>query len=190
MFSHLKVPKGIFHNKKILDIGCGRTKLEGAIGLDQYPHENVDIVSDLETPLPFPDEAFDIIFANQVFEHIHNLTGLLVECHRILRPGGILLAHVPYFRSAWAHIDPTHVRSFTINSLDYYIKGTFLNREYRFAETSFEEINVYLDTEYPSTLLRGFFTTLALRYQTRFENSLLSFIYPFEQLTFSLRKSL
>ena len=188
MLSHNKVPVDIFDGKRILDIGCGRNKLKGAIGLDQNAYEGVDIVANLEGPLPVPDADFDLVFANQVLEHVRDLTPLLMEIHRILKPGGQLLAHVPYFRSSWAHIDPTHLRSFTLDTLDYYVQGSWLHDVYRFSDTNFSRIEKFLDSEYPSTIGRKVFTTLALRNPMRFENSLLSFAFPFEQLTFLLTK--
>jgi SAM-dependent methyltransferase len=189
MLSHRKIPVNLLtRDIKILDIGCGRNKLKGSMGLDQYPFEGVDIVTNLEKPLPISDKTFDLVFANQVLEHVHNLTLLLVEIHRILKPGGQLLAHVPYFRSSWAHIDPTHIRSFTLDSLDYYVQDTWLYDNYRFCETSFCKIEKFLDTDYPSTITRKIFTNLALRNSIKFENSLLSFIFPFEQLSYLLTK--
>jgi len=188
MLSHNKVPVDIFNNKRILDIGCGRNKLKGSIGLDQNAYEGVDIVANLEGPLPVRDADFDLVFANQVLEHVRDLTLLLMEIHRILKPGGQLLAHVPYFRSSWAHIDPTHVRSFTLDTLDYYVRDTWLHNVYRFSDNNFSKIEKFLDTEYPSSFGRRLFTTLALRNPMRFENSALSFVYPFEQLTFLLTK--
>jgi len=188
MLSHKKVPADIFSGKRTLDIGCGRNKLNGATGLDQNAYEGVDIVANLEGPLPIPDEYFDLVFANQVLEHVSDLTPLLMEIHRILKPGGQLLAHVPYFRSSWAHIDPTHVRSFTLDTLDYYVRDTWLHDVYRFSDINFSKIDKFLDTEYPSTIGRRVFTTLALRNPMRFENSALSFVFPFEQLSFLLTK--
>lgn len=129
-----------------------------------------------------------MIFANQVLEHVRDLTPLLMEIHRILKPGGQLLAHVPYFRSSLAHIDPTHIKYFTLDTLDYYVQGSWLYNVYRFSDTSFSRIEKYLDSEYPSTICRTVFTTLALRNPMRFENSVLSFVFPFEQLTFLLTK--
>lgn len=188
LLNHRKVPLGALQNKNILDIGCGRNKLKGAVGLDCSRYDGVDIVADLEGALPVLDETFDLVFANQVLEHVRELTPLLMEIHRILKPGGQLLAHVPYFRSSWAHIDPTHLRSFTIESLDYYVRGTWLFDVYRFSDNGYTSIEKYLDTEYPSTLTRRLFSSAALRYPVRFENSVFSFIYPFEQLTFLLTK--
>src|SRR5205823_9983141 len=103
------------------------------------------------------------------------------------RPGGFMVAHVPYFRSSWAAIDPTHVRQFTLTSFDYFAEGTYLNG-YRFIPTLFSHRERYLDTNYPAGPLRRVFTSLALRWPERFENSVLSFLYPFETLTAVLTK--
>ena len=56
---------------KILDIGCGRHKTPGAIGLDSNPRSDADVIHDLDTiPYPFPDGEFDLIVGNQVIEHV------------------------------------------------------------------------------------------------------------------------
>jgi len=188
MLSHKKLPSGVFSEKRILDIGCGRNKLSGAIGLDQIAYEGVDIVTNLERPLPIPNSSFDLVFANQVLEHVRDLTPLLMDIHRILKPGGQFVAHVPYFRSSWAHIDPTHVRSFTLNTLDYYVRDSWLYDTYRFSDTCYSKIDKFLDIDYPSTFARSLFSNLALHSPMRFENSLLSFIFQFQQLTFLLTK--
>jgi SAM-dependent methyltransferase len=40
--------------------------------------------------LPLPDESVDCIICNQVYEHIENQTGLVVEMHRVLKPDGFI----------------------------------------------------------------------------------------------------
>lgn len=174
--------------KRVLDIGCGRNKLPGAVGIDFLDLPGVDYVADLNKPLPLEDESFDVVFANQVFEHVSNMIGLVGECHRVLRHGGILVVHVPYFRSSWAAIDPTHIRQFTISSMNYFVRGTLEYENYRFTETSFSRLEYYLDDNYPAGPLRWLFSRLALRWPYRFENSVLSFLYPFESLSFVLTK--
>ncbi len=52
-------------------------------------------VTDSERDIPFPDESFDVVYANQVFEHIRFLDRMLAECARVLKPGGTLLANFP-----------------------------------------------------------------------------------------------
>lgn len=185
---HKKVPNNILQGESVLDLGCGRKKLTGAIGLDMRDHENVDIVSDLEKPLPFADATFDVVHADQVMEHIHKLIELVYEVYRVLKPGGTFVFHVPYYKSSWAHIDPTHVRSFTIQTMNYFVKGNYINDDYSFREEAFDSCEIYLDTDYKSTFFRGIFSNLALRYPEKFENSILSYIYQFEQLSYVMRK--
>lgn len=38
--------------------------------------------------LDYPDEAFDLVMAIEVVEHVQDLPGALAEVHRVLRPGG------------------------------------------------------------------------------------------------------
>jgi SAM-dependent methyltransferase len=174
--------------KRILDIGCGRHKLAGSVGLDHLAFPGVDVVSDLNHCLPFADDTFEVVHSNQVLEHIPNIIGLIHEIHRVVVPGGIVVAHVPYFRSSWAAIDPTHVRQFTLNSLDYFVRGTYFFEGYRFSDTSFSRVERFLDGTDPPSLFRLVFTELARKWPSRFENSVLSFIYPFQLLTLVLTK--
>jgi predicted SAM-dependent methyltransferase len=86
-FRHKKAPLHIVHSGLVLDIGCGKNKTPGAIGLDSRPFPGVDIVADLEGKLPIPDNTYDVVYANQVLEHVYDLVGLMHELHRILKPG-------------------------------------------------------------------------------------------------------
>jgi len=47
------------------------------------------VVADLNRNLPFADDSFDLVHANQVIEHISSLDTFLSEIHRVLRPGGM-----------------------------------------------------------------------------------------------------
>jgi SAM-dependent methyltransferase len=44
--------------------------------------------------LPFPDQHFDFVCSNEVFEHVHNLGPVLDELARVTKPGGV---HVHLF---------------------------------------------------------------------------------------------
>ncbi len=46
--------------------------------------------------LPFPDARFDAVALNHVLEHLADPVRCLSECRRVLRPGGLLLAEVPF----------------------------------------------------------------------------------------------
>lgn len=49
----------------------------------------------LNGKIPFDSGSFDIVINNQVFEHVDNLDFVLTECHRVLKPGGIILSLFP-----------------------------------------------------------------------------------------------
>jgi SAM-dependent methyltransferase len=116
-----------------LNLGCGTDIRAGYVNLDLAPLPGVDVVHDLDVlPLPFEDETFEEIVAQDVLEHV-DLVGVLRECHRILRPGGALRMQSPHFTSAAVHIDPTHRRGFSVQTLQFFAAdGRFGSRGYYF----------------------------------------------------------
>lgn len=55
---------------------------------------NVDVHGDV-TRLPFPDAAFDCIYASHVLEHVPDDRQAMRELRRVLRPGGWAILQVP-----------------------------------------------------------------------------------------------
>ena len=107
-------------NTRILDLGCGRGKPEGALGLDLSPHPGVDVVADLERPLPFAANSFDQARLRHAIEHVSDLEALLGEVHRVLRPGGQARILTPHFSAAASWTDPSHRLHLGYHSLDYF----------------------------------------------------------------------
>ena len=106
-----------------LNLGCGRDIKEGWINLDYIQLPGVDVVHDLNSlPLPFSNDFFDCIQCHDILEHVDHFEGLLKELHRILKKGGILLIRVPHFTSPCNFIDPTHKRSFSGRSFNFFTK--------------------------------------------------------------------
>ncbi len=109
---HPEIRKG-----KSLNLGCGFTKFLGPdwINTDKYDICNPDVVHDLEVkPYPWPNDTFDYIFANHVFEHIEDWWGAFLECSRILKVGGYLEIRVPdeSSSSAMTYRDHRHIFHF------------------------------------------------------------------------------
>jgi predicted SAM-dependent methyltransferase len=55
------------------------------------------LLHDLSKPLPWPDASADCIYTSHTLEHLRREDGerLIAECHRVLKPGGVLRIVVP-----------------------------------------------------------------------------------------------
>lgn len=113
--------------KKILNLGCGTTRIPESIGVDYVKLENyVDIVHDLDlVPYPFDGDSIDEIHFYHVLEHLHEPIKKLEELHRILKPGGVLHMRVPHFSSMGAFTNMTHLRPFGYTSFDIFDKNNW-----------------------------------------------------------------
>jgi SAM-dependent methyltransferase len=60
------------------------------VGVDKYPTPGADIIADGES-LPFRDKEIDFVLHSWVLEHVENPAKFIMECVRILRPGGHLV---------------------------------------------------------------------------------------------------
>lgn len=110
---------------KVLNIGCGKDYIEGAINADINPHLKHDLIWDVQGNIrPYFNKedlgAFDKIVAHDVLEHIPDLTKAMTNCRDLLRLGGEMDIVVPYDLSLGAWSDPTHVRAFNERSWIYY----------------------------------------------------------------------
>lgn len=111
----------------VLLLGCGKTRIPGAIGVDRVPIDGyVDVIHDLDvTPYPFESNSASEIHLYHVLEHLHDPLKKLEELHRILMPGGTLFMRVPHYSSNGAFSDMTHIRPFGYSSFDCLQKDSY-----------------------------------------------------------------
>ena len=115
----------------ILDLGCGSGRwvrqlkvLGHAVrGTDIWPGAPEGLAPEEYAPgtaeaLPWPDASADAITLLDTLEHVDDLAALR-ECHRVLRPHGILLVSVPAFPALWSRRDTRagHRRRYTRTTL-------------------------------------------------------------------------
>ena len=102
----------------LLDLGCGNQPYRGwyeplvstVTALDAAPLPGVDVVA-MADDVPLPDASFDVILATEVLEHVNDAEKAMSEIFRLLRPGGHVIATVPYLYPT--HEAPHDYRRFT-----------------------------------------------------------------------------
>lgn len=105
----------------IVELGCGREKKQGRIGIDKIDLPNVDIVADMENGLPFlPDNSVDRIHCRSVLEHVENFENLMREIVRVLKNDGTAHIFVPHFSNPYSYSDYTHKRFFGLYTFYYF----------------------------------------------------------------------
>lgn len=178
---------------KKLDIGCGKYKQDGAIGIDHSDLPEIDIKHDLNIfPWPLKESSFSEIHCYHVLEHVQDVVRFMQEIYRVSEDGAKVYIKVPHAscsKSLWT--DPTHYRGFTTRSfLDYFSKESYFSY---YANTNFivesQKLNYCLydgkrDTKIPrwwqniwNKLGNINFTT-----QEIFERILANYIGGFEEL--------
>jgi len=126
---------------RILDVGCGRNKQPGAIGIDCNPASRADVLCDLNrTPYPFADNSFDRVLALHVIEHVDDVIGTMEEFHRLARPGGTVRIVTPHYTDFSSFCDPTH-RSH-LNSFSFRYFGPDHGGFGYYSEARFREISL------------------------------------------------
>ncbi|MDP6443200.1 MAG: methyltransferase domain-containing protein [Pirellulaceae bacterium] len=91
-----------------INLGCGRRTHPAWLNLDLVAHNTDVTVHDLRRGIPVPANGCDVVYHSHVLEHMapEDAQRLLVECHRALRPGGVLRIAVPDLEAlARAYID-------------------------------------------------------------------------------------
>lgn len=84
--------------ERVLNLGSGVSKQyanPGLVNFDIAAHDNVDVVGDGEH-LPFRDGVFDGVVLDAVIEHLAHPARVVAEVRRVLKPGGTVLAQVPF----------------------------------------------------------------------------------------------
>jgi SAM-dependent methyltransferase len=128
------------NGRRVLDLGCrtgalARAYLDGneVVGVDvdrealtRAARLGIETVwADLDEPLPFHDDWFDVVVAGELLEHIRFPQRFVGEVRRVLRAGGLFLGSVPNTYRLKSRLrfllgrppefadDPTHLHMFS-----------------------------------------------------------------------------
>jgi SAM-dependent methyltransferase len=119
---------------RAINLGSGKDYKAGWLNLDILDRAEPDLVLDLGREVTLPLEVptrgggavrleagqFDIVYANNVLEHVPDLPRLMTNAMALLKDGGEFHIEVPYEHAPTAWQDPTHLRALNENSWIYY----------------------------------------------------------------------
>ena len=131
-FSSLKGSKSVRCGKILPTRGSldsGKSYLPGYLNIDIFERLHPDLCLDLSSSVEFPMivdsevygkielrcDSFELIYADNVLEHVQDLPSLMTNCLNLLVEGGLFVAIVPLEGSKEAWQDPTHVRAMNEN---------------------------------------------------------------------------
>lgn len=94
------------NNKIVINIGCGKTKLDSQskyfsdwqeIRVDAFENETVNLISSIVNFEGVPNESADAVWASHVLEHNywHDLPKIFKSILRVLKPNGFAVIRVP-----------------------------------------------------------------------------------------------
>lgn len=82
---------------QLLNVGCGRCYHKAWTNIDLVACGPEVREYDLRRGLPYDDATFDGVYHSHVLEHLSpaDAEGMLTECQRVLKPGGVMRVAVP-----------------------------------------------------------------------------------------------
>lgn len=179
--------------KKILVLGCGKKPFVSTdpadviVKVDILEGIGADVVHDLDSyPYPFADNEFDEIHMDNVLEHLTNVVRCMEELHRIGRHEARIVITVPYFRSIWACLDPTHKHFFTVDTLSYFDTEHRYHHQYAMSPVKFRMCH----REFNQNIDKSWFRRLVLLYANKHMNhyeTYFSHWYPMEDITYHMQ---
>jgi len=159
-----------------INLGSGKDYKAGWQNIDILERAEPDLVLDLGQPVALPLElagcrggrvrleagSQELIYANNVLEHVPDLPLLMTNILALLKEGGQFQIEVPYEHAPTAWQDPTHLRALNENSWLYYTDwfwylGWF---EHRFEIADFKWLDVQVK---PCAKEQAAFMKLTLR---------------------------
>ena len=145
--------KSVKSGSLVLDVGAGQSHFKEAfdsykyVGVDFCPYEDVSVVADIITKLPFRENTFDLIVLSNVLEHVPEPLVLLKECFRVLKSAGHIIILVPFVIRL--HQSPYDFLRYTHYMLDYLLeRAGFVKIEIQKIGSVFEILDLLVTSSF------------------------------------------
>lgn len=174
--------------KIILDLGCGKKKRQGAIGVDFSDRHDADVIHNLNHfPYPFENESVDDVYIDNCLEHLDEPMKVMEEIYRIVKPKGFVKVIVPYFRSVSAFTDPTHKTFYTVESFSYYDPAHLICQRYDYTDAKFSLKKIIFNEGHKKGFIKSIINKYANKNPLKYER-FLSTILPLDEISYTLER--
>jgi ubiquinone/menaquinone biosynthesis C-methylase UbiE len=129
---------------RVLDVACGsgigtqcllQAGAQSCIGLDidraatdyaKARYKDCIFVQCDATTLCIAEASVDVVVSFETIEHVKEQKAFLVECRRVLRPGGALVCSTPNRAlSRWGQANPFHLQEFSVGEFSNLVGQVF-----------------------------------------------------------------
>lgn len=120
-----------------LNLGAGKSRLDGYLSVDEIQFEGIDVVADLRKRWPWDDNSVSNVHMSHVLEHFtgDERVHIFNEMYRVLAPQGTAYIITPHWGSQRAYGDFTH-RWPPVSEMLF----NYLYREWRLANAPHNDI--------------------------------------------------
>ncbi len=95
-----------------VDLGCGKKKQPGFVGVDRFPLPGVDIVADMNKGLPLAGNSVDYLVTSHSLEHVDDLLLTMREVYRVCKHKALVCVVAPYYHTSLNMANPFHKQVF------------------------------------------------------------------------------
>lgn len=122
-----------------INFGCGTDYRQGWINVDFNREVKADVYADLTKKLPFNDSFADVIYMDNILEHIpgNKFFQFIEELYRICKHGAKIHIYVPHFSGMYAFKHFAHYKQFGVGSFDIMRPEKIFNGE-RYTKARFK----------------------------------------------------
>lgn len=125
----LREQMGLYIKKGMMvaDVGCGEQPMRGSIeklggkyiGIDvsQNVQKSVSVIASVDN-IPLREKSIEYVLCTEVLEHVPDCGSAFKEIARVLKPGGVLVASVPFCYPL--HEEPFDFVRITRHSINYF----------------------------------------------------------------------
>lgn len=173
---------------KILDLGCGTSRVKNSIGVDININNKPDVIHDLNKfPYPFKNSTFTTIYCNNILFHLNDLFKVMEELHRILEDNGEVIVTSAYFRSPYAYHCPNTKNYFTVNTFNFFNPNHIFFKKFQYVKIKFDVKKITFNENFKNNFIKSLVKIMANRYPSFYERYF-SHIIPLDSVHYYLKK--